>query len=115
MAVSKAVMTPTPHTAQAQGCPSKPQTKAMYRISSFEKKPDSGITPAAAVPPGVEVVRRQRAGVDYVFVINHTAEPVEFELTGTALLGPQPRGGRVTLDGGAVVVVEEAAGHGQGV
>ncbi|MBV9788091.1 MAG: beta-galactosidase trimerization domain-containing protein, partial [Chloroflexi bacterium] len=45
---------------------------------------DAGVTPAYAVPPGVEVIRRQSEDTSLLYLLNHRDEPVEITLEAAA-------------------------------
>ena len=71
---------------------------------------ESGVQPVAQVPRGVEATRRVAAdGTGFLFLLNHTDEQVQVPATGTDLVtGTQVRDA-VTLEAGAVAVVQEMA------
>ncbi|MGK9148996.1 beta-galactosidase [Plantibacter flavus] len=69
---------------------------------------ESGVEPAAAVPRGVEAVRRRSASESYLFLINHTAEPAWADASGTDLLTGTLHDGQVPLAAGAVAVLRES-------
>lgn len=92
---------------------------------------EAEVAPAAAVPDGVEVVRRvadpraraephegddrldqgtapdSEAPVAYLFAVNHTGATVNLPARGTELLTGKPVEGDVELAAGAVAVIEE--------
>ena len=65
----------------------------------------AGVTPEAAAPPGVEVVRRRDAESTYLFVLNHTDAPASVPADGTDLVTGAPVAGTVDLAPGGVAVV----------
>jgi beta-galactosidase len=62
-------------------------------------------TAPAALPDGVEVVRRQADDAEYMIAINHGPESVAIPAQGTSLLTDERVDGSITLPGGAVAVV----------
>jgi beta-galactosidase len=70
---------------------------------------EAGIAPTAAVPPGVEAVRRVGEGATWLFLINHTAYPVTVGVSGTDLLDGSRHTGRTVVEGGRVRVIREEA------
>ena len=77
---------------------------------------DAGVEATAAVPSGVEVVRRRRADDSYLFVLNHTHLPAPVEVHGTDLVTGTVAGadtgtgteGKLTVPPGGVAVVHES-------
>ena len=69
---------------------------------------DAGIHPAREVPPGVEVVRRVGSDHAYLFVANHTAEPVDVAVAGTDLVTGTACEETVRVAAGEVTVVRQA-------
>ncbi|MCL2516644.1 MAG: beta-galactosidase [Microbacteriaceae bacterium] len=70
---------------------------------------DAGIAPELPeAGAGLEVVRRQGADGEYVFVINHTSGEREIELAGADALTGVPVNGTVTLGAGEFRVVRAA-------
>ncbi len=69
---------------------------------------EADVRPVLAVPPGVEVVRRENADRSFLFVLNHTTSAVEIGLNQTAhnLLTGEEHSERVTLQSRAVAVLE---------
>lgn len=67
----------------------------------------AGVRPAAAAPAGVEVVRRTRASDSYLFVLNHTDEPVPVPVDGYDLVADAAVDGVLELVAGGVAVVRE--------
>ena len=63
------------------------------------------------LPPGVEVVRRVGDSATYLFVINHTEEPVDAPVTGFELLTSQPCDGTLNVPAGEVRVVRIPGSH----
>jgi beta-galactosidase len=59
--------------------------------------------------PGVEVVRRHGDRASYLFVINHTGDDAEVEVTGTDLVNGRQCTGLLPVPAGAVAVVREEA------
>ncbi|WP_410539828.1 beta-galactosidase [Streptomyces sp. KL2] len=68
---------------------------------------EAGLRPAAAVPEGVEAVRRTGPEGSYLFLANHTGHGVEAAVEGTALPDAAGGGSRVEIPAGGVVVVRE--------
>lgn len=65
---------------------------------------ESGVAPAAAADPGVELVRRRSAdGQGFLFAINHTRLDAAVEASGQDLLTGEPFPGLVPAGGVAVV------------
>jgi beta-galactosidase len=69
---------------------------------------EAGLNPVVATRPGVEVTERTDGDRRWVFVVNHTSEPADFDLCGTDLVRGTPFDGRVPA-GGVAVVRREAA------
>lgn len=69
---------------------------------------DAGVRPVREVPPGVEVVRRVGPDHAYLFVANHTAQPVELPAVGTELLTGAACEGSIRVGAGEVAVVRQA-------
>jgi beta-galactosidase len=69
----------------------------------------AGLTPEVpGLPAGVEAVRRQRgSGQSWLFLLNHTTEPVVVPAHGTELLSGTHAVGSVELPPGAVAVLRE--------
>ncbi|HZI96342.1 MAG TPA: beta-galactosidase [Actinomycetales bacterium] len=67
----------------------------------------AGVTPTAQAPEGVEVVRRHGPEASYLFVLNHTTEPVTVAASGHDLVGDARVDGELNLPAGAVAVVRE--------
>lgn len=67
----------------------------------------AGVAPAAAAPAGVEVVRRTGASDSYLFVLNHTDEPVSVPVDGYDLVADTAVRGGLELVAGGVAVVRE--------
>ncbi|HWS32341.1 MAG TPA: Beta-galactosidase C-terminal domain, partial [Actinoplanes sp.] len=57
----------------------------------------------------LEVVRRKDGGRSYLFVINHSPDPVELPATGHDLITGQPVTGALLVEGGGVAVIREEA------
>jgi beta-galactosidase len=68
---------------------------------------ESGARPAAAAPPGVEVVRRRADDHSWLFVINHTDAEARLAATGTELLGGARCDGELVVPAGEVAVLRE--------
>lgn len=64
---------------------------------------EAGVRPVAPSRPGVEVTERTDGSRRWVFVVNHTPEPVEVALAGHDLLTDAPFAGSVAAGGVAVV------------
>ncbi|MFI7431480.1 beta-galactosidase [Micromonospora sp. NPDC049836] len=71
---------------------------------------EAGVRPAAAVPPGVEVVRRRSADRSWLFVINHTDDAARLPVTGAELLAGGWCDGELVVPAGEVAVVRETSG-----
>ncbi len=67
---------------------------------------EAGVKPAAAAPPGVEVVRRVGSERSWLFVLNHSNEEVVIEVSGWDLVTEQ-QVGPLTLAAGRSAVVRE--------
>ncbi len=67
----------------------------------------AGVTPAAVVPPGVEVVRRRSGERSWLFLVNDTDEPQQVAVTGHDLVSDTAVSGSHTLAPGGVAVVRE--------
>jgi beta-galactosidase len=72
-----------------------------YQRLLDEALADAGVA-APALPPGVELVRRQ----GWLFVINHTGDPVEVPGTGRELVTGAAVTGRLTVPAGGFAVVQ---------
>lgn len=71
---------------------------------------EQGIRPLLVTPDKVEVTRRSKQGREFLFVLNHNAEPVQVNLgtaKGTDLLTGRALGGLVEIDGYGVVILEQ--------
>jgi beta-galactosidase len=64
----------------------------------------AGIT-AGELPPGVELVRRRDGGTSWLFVLNHTDEPVQVPATGRELVAGARVDGDLPLAPGGFAVV----------
>ncbi len=71
---------------------------------------EAGVRPTVdGVPPGVEVVRRHADdGGSFLFVLNHTAEPVTVTASGVDLLTGTSADGELGVPAHGVAVVQEA-------
>ncbi len=69
----------------------------------------AGIAPVVVAPEGIEAVVRHGEGADFVFLLNHTADSVTLEVTGTDLLSGHDADGSLTLPAGAVAVLRTPA------
>lgn len=69
---------------------------------------EAGVGPAAEVPAGVEAVRRVSDDGSWLFLLNHTEQPVVVPAVGTDLVTGDPADGRLTLAAGGVAVLREA-------
>ncbi|MFJ8846691.1 beta-galactosidase [Streptomyces cyaneofuscatus] len=69
---------------------------------------EAGAAPAAAVPPGVEAVRRTAGDRSYLFLVNHTDTEATVPVDGHTLLDGSALPGYVSVPAGEVVVVREA-------
>lgn len=69
---------------------------------------EAGVPRVAAVPPGVEALRRHSEdGRSWLFLVNHTDAPVEVTCRGRELVHDEPVDGRYALAAGAVAVMRE--------
>jgi beta-galactosidase len=68
---------------------------------------DAGVSAEADVPPGVEVVRRHGEAATYLFVLNHTREPVSIAASGYDLVAEAEVDGRLVVAGGDCALVRE--------
>ncbi|MGW5015253.1 Beta-galactosidase C-terminal domain [Micromonospora chalcea] len=68
---------------------------------------EAGVRPPVSAPTGVEVVRRRAADRSWLFLINHTTEPVRLPVTGVELLGGARCDGELEVPAGEVAVVRE--------
>ncbi|MBI9113864.1 beta-galactosidase [Sanguibacter suaedae] len=68
---------------------------------------DSGVTPEADAPRGVEVVRRHGGDASFLFVVNHTDSAVTVPVTGTDLVADVHVTEALTVGPGKVAVVQE--------
>ncbi|MEV1331634.1 beta-galactosidase [Micromonospora costi] len=68
---------------------------------------EAGVRPAAAVAPGVEVVRRRDPERSWLFVINHTDGPARLAASGVELLTGERCDGELVVPAGEVAVVRE--------
>jgi beta-galactosidase len=67
----------------------------------------AGVAPVAAVPRGVEVVRRSGEQGSWLFVLNHTPDEQVVSASGHDLVADAPVGPHVVLAAGGVAVVRE--------
>lgn len=72
---------------------------------------EAGVQEIADTDSGVEIVRRRGDGRDYVFVINHTAEPAEHRFAGYELLSETAVAATATIEPGGVHVIRQERGH----
>jgi beta-galactosidase len=68
---------------------------------------DAGLSPEADVPPGAEVVRRHGEATTYLFVLNHTREPVSIPASGYDLVAEADVDGSLVVAGGGCALVRE--------
>ncbi|MBQ1063794.1 MULTISPECIES: beta-galactosidase [Micromonospora] len=68
---------------------------------------ETGVRPPVSAPTGVEVVRRRAEDRSWLFLINHTTEPVRLPVTGVELLGGARCDGELEVPAGEVAVVRE--------
>jgi beta-galactosidase len=64
--------------------------------------------PLLTLPPGVEVIRRSAEDRSYLFVLNHTADPVEVPTSGFDLRHNQVVDGTTVVSPGGVSVIRES-------
>jgi beta-galactosidase len=69
---------------------------------------EAGVRPVAAVPRGVDAVRRSSAEGSWLFLVNHTEADQPVTVSGHDLVRDAPVGPESTLLCGAVAVVREA-------
>ena len=71
----------------------------------------AGVVPVCAVRGSgeVDVTRRRRGDLTWLFVLNHGSDDLEIDVTGHDLVADQPVGGRVTVGAGGCAVVRERA------
>jgi len=74
----------------------------LHRVCS-----EAGVTAPYDVPAGVELVRRAGDEATYVFVLNHSPEPVTVPVPGVDLLGDGVSEPEVRLSGGGVAVIRQ--------
>ena len=71
----------------------------------------AGVRRVAQVPPGVEALRRHgEDGASWLFLVNHTDDPVEVACSGHDLVADRQVSGMYALAGGAVAVLREHRG-----
>ncbi|MET8174720.1 beta-galactosidase [Streptomyces clavifer] len=70
---------------------------------------EAGAEPAAAVPPGIEAVRRRADDRSYLFLVNHTDREVRIPVAGHTPLDGSALPEYVSLPAGDVVVLRERA------
>lgn len=70
---------------------------------------EAGVSPVAAVEPGVEVVRRTGDAASWLFVLNHTDHEASVAATGHDLVAQTDVDGLLRVPAGGVAVVREAA------
>ncbi|MFE0674532.1 beta-galactosidase [Streptomyces sp. NPDC058867] len=68
---------------------------------------EAGAEPVLAAPPGLEAVRRTDEDHSYLFLINHTEEPMTVSVAGIALAGTEIASGQALVPPGGVAVVRE--------
>ena len=68
---------------------------------------DAGIAPDVPVAPGLEAVRRISDDHAWLFLLNHSTDPVTVDATGQDLVTATGATGHITLAAGAVAVVRE--------
>lgn len=68
---------------------------------------EAGVRPAIPTTPGAEVVRRGTPERSWLFVINHTGEPVTVPARGHELVADRPVDGELEVPAGDVAVVRE--------
>jgi len=71
----------------------------------------AGVVPVCAVRGSgeVDVTRRRRGDLTWLFVLNHGSDDIEIDVTGHDLVADQPVDGRVTVGAGGCAVVRERA------
>ena len=75
---------------------------------------EASVRPGLSAPPGVEVTRRDSQDGAYLFLLNHTDDPVELELAldgAVELLGQETLGGTARLGPLGVAVVRLPSGR----
>lgn len=68
---------------------------------------EAGVAPVAAVPAGVEVVRRSGDGRSFLFVFNHSADPAEVPAVGEDLVSGTTAEGLFTVPAGGCALIRE--------
>lgn len=63
----------------------------------------------ADLPPGVEVVKRSKAGTNWLFVINHSADDITVPVHGAELISGTAAAGALVVAGGGVAVVRQTS------
>lgn len=63
----------------------------------------------ADLPPGVEVVKRSKAGTNWLFVINHGADDITVPVHGAELISGTAAAGALVVAGGGVAVVRQTS------
>ncbi|KAB7743631.1 beta-galactosidase [Nostocoides sp. F2B08] len=72
---------------------------------------DAGVPQVADVPPGVEALRRHgEDGTSWLFLVNHTDEPVEVACSGHDLVADRQASGVHAVAAGSVAVLREHRG-----
>ncbi|MBA9085110.1 beta-galactosidase [Fontibacillus solani] len=71
---------------------------------------EQGVKPLMAAPEGVEVTRRVKNGMSYLFLLNHNADPATVEINSekTDILTGKIVSGSLTVPGRGVSILEEA-------
>ncbi|MED4957693.1 beta-galactosidase [Paenibacillus macerans] len=70
---------------------------------------EKGIKPLLEAPAGVETARRVKDGIDYLFLLNHSAEDAQVDIGANAkkeLLSGETLTGTVTVPGRGVLILE---------
>jgi beta-galactosidase len=68
---------------------------------------EAGVEPVVVVPDGVEAVRRAGDGRSFLFVMNHTVEPVVVPVRGRDLVSGVQAAGELTVPAGGSALVRE--------
>ncbi|MNE78788.1 Beta-galactosidase BgaA [compost metagenome] len=69
---------------------------------------EQGVKPLMAAPEGVEVTRRVKNGLSYLFVLNHNADPATIIIDSekTDILTGEKVSGSLTVPGRGVAILE---------
>nr|WP_307852592.1 beta-galactosidase [Glaciihabitans sp. dw_435] len=68
---------------------------------------EAGVVPIGTVAPGAEVVRRRSQERDYIFVLNHTDQPIHHEFRGFDLVTQESVDGFASVAPGGVHIIRQ--------